>query len=85
MGDAVEVDDHAYKHGLGKADILFAWSNYARMSYRGAPNEGEIAVVGYDRQGRAIQMVAIERPAGILIYHAMTPPTDKILGELGML
>ena len=29
-------------------------------------------------------MVAVERPFGVLVYHAMSPPTDKALIELGL-
>ena len=58
-------------------------TTYAKH-YRGAPNEGQILALGSDRRGRLVQMVAVERPFGVLIYHAMTPPTNNALAELGM-
>ncbi|MEG2982314.1 MAG: hypothetical protein RR794_01515, partial [Raoultibacter sp.] len=69
------IDGHAYKHGIEEGDIRYAWKNFIRKQYRGAPNEGQIIAVGCDRGGNLIQMVAVEKPFGILIYHAMKPPT----------
>lgn len=78
------VAEHALKHGLSEEDIRYAWSNFVRKQYRGAPNEGEIVVVGYDRRGRFIEIVAAEREFGTIIYHAMQPPTTNVLAELGL-
>ena len=83
MNDPI-VEEHAFKHGLNEKEILYAWEHFLAKQYRGAPNEGEIVVVGYDRKGKLIQMVAMEKSRGILIYHAMTPPTAKVLAELGL-
>ena len=82
--DEVVVAVHAYKHGLAEADIRYAWEHFLCRQYRGAPNEGQILAVGCDRSGRAMQLVAVERACGVLIYHAMAPPTDKALVELGL-
>lgn len=78
------IVEHALKHGLLEDDIRFAWDNFVRKQYRGAPNEGEIIAVGYDRAGRFIEIVAAERSFGTIIYHAMCPPTVKLLKELGL-
>lgn len=82
--DDVIIAEHAFKHGLSADDIVYAWQNFVRKQYRGAPNEGEIVVVGYDRKGRFIEVVAAERSFGVIIYHAMEPPTTKVLVELGL-
>ena len=79
------ISEHAYKHGLDEESIRYAWSNFVCVQYRGAPNEGEMFVIGCDKKGRLLQMVGIERNFGVLIYHAMTPPTRKALLELGLL
>ena len=81
----VVIVEHAFKHGLEAEDIAYAWENFVRKQYRGAPNEGEIIVVGYDKRGRFIEIVAAERPSGTVIYHAMEPPSENVLAELGMI
>lgn len=81
----VIIDEHAFKHGVSESDIEHAWEFFARKQYRGAPNEGEIVLVGYDRKGRFVELVAAERSFGIIIFHAMRPPTHKVLHELKMM
>lgn len=78
------VSEHAFKHGIAQEDIEYAWEHFYRKQYRGAPNEGEIVLVGPDRQGRPLQVVAAERTFGTIVYHAMRPPTQKVLMELGI-
>lgn len=80
----VIIDEHAFKHGVDELDIRHAWECFVRKQYRGAPNEGEIVLVGYDRKGRLLELVAAERPFGLIIFHAMRPPTRKVLSELKM-
>ena len=81
----VYVAEHAYKHGLTEEQIRYAWDNFIKKMYRGAPNEGEIVCVGYDKSGVMMQLVAVEKSFGVLIFHAMRPPTQKALDELGLL
>ena len=78
------IASHAFKHGLEEESILYAWNNFLRLQHRGSPHEGEVVAVGHDKSGRLIQMVAAEREFGYLIYHAMTPPTERVLIELGL-
>lgn len=80
----VEIAEHALKHGICEEDIRHAWTNYLRKQYRGAPNEGEIVAIGYTRDGILIQIVATDTKTGVLIYHAMSPPTKKVMQELGL-
>ncbi len=83
MGEIIIVE-HALKHGASPEDIAYAWEHFHKKQHRGAPNEGEIVVVGPDRSGRPMQLVAAEREYGTIIFHAMRPPTRKILQELGL-
>lgn len=69
--------DHAFKHGLTEKQIRHAWENYVRKQHRKTPSEDEILVVGYDVQGKVLEIVAVLRECGVLVYHAMTPPTAK--------
>ena len=82
--DEVIIAEHAFKHGIAEEDIVYAWENFVRKQYRGTPNEGQVVVVGYDRSGRFIELVAAERACGMIIYHAMEPPTLNVLVELGL-
>ena len=81
----VIIVEHAFKHGLNAEEIAYAWEHFVRKQYRGAPNEGEVVVVGCDRRGRFIEVVAAERSFGTVIYHAMEPPSANVLAELGMI
>ncbi len=82
--DDLIIADHAFKHGISQEDIVYAWENFVRKQYRGAPREGEVVVVGYDRMGRLIEIVAATRQFGTVIFHAMEPPTRNVLEELGL-
>ena len=78
------IAENALKHGLLPTDIEHAWSNFAAMQFRGSPNEGEIVCIGFDAKGRAVEMIAAERSFGVIIFHAMMPPTEKVIRELGL-
>ena len=80
----VIVHPHALKHGLSEEDILFAWGQFLRQRHRDEPRSEQIVAVGVDRQGRFIQMIGGVKPFGIMVYHAMTPPTENVLLELGL-
>lgn len=82
--DELIIDEHALKHGLEPEDIEYAWYNFVAKVYRGAPNEGEVIAVGYDGKGRFLEMVGAVRSFGVVIFHALTPPTHSALRELGM-
>lgn len=80
----IYVHSHALKHGLSQEQILYAWDNYVASQPRETPNEDQILRVGYSHDGTMLQMVGRLSAHGILIYHAMTPPTSKVLKELGL-
>lgn len=79
-----KITEVAFKHGISQEDIEYAWKHFHKKQYRGSPNEGEIVLVSPDRKGRPMQIVAAERDFGTVIYHAMRPPTRKVLMELGL-
>lgn len=83
MGEVV-IAEHALKHGLRAEEIAFAWDNYIGMQFRGAPREGEIVVVGPTPTGEVAELVAAERGNGVVIFHAIKPPTGRVLRELGL-
>lgn len=79
----VYVDEHAFKRGVTYDEIVHAWNNLAAMRHRSSPREGEIVAIGFSATGDAIELVASMKRHGILIYHAIKPPTEKALRELG--
>ena len=79
------VHPHALKHGVTEDQIVNAWEHFVRMQNRTTPNEDVILAVDYERGGRMLQMVGRLLDGCVLIYHAMTPPTTKVLVELGLL
>ena len=80
----IEVHPNALKHGLNEEDVVYAWENFVRKQRREVPDTDQVIVVGFDKKGVFIELIAIDKPFGVLIYHAKTPPTEKILKELGM-
>ena len=80
----IYVHPHALKHGISEDRILFAWSNFIRKQRRSVPRENEVVVVGSDQEGGWLQIVAVDRGSFMLVIHAMTPPSKKVLRELGM-
>ena len=80
----VIVHPHALKHGLTEKDIRHAWKHFVRRRHRESPRNDQIVAIGHDGEGRAIQMLAVAKPFGVLLYHALTPPTNNVLAELGM-
>lgn len=81
----VYVHEHALKHGLTERQILAAWKNFVARQPRKAPREDHVVCVGYAPGVRKeIQMFAVEKPKGMLIYHAMSPAQGSVLDELGI-
>lgn len=66
----MEVSDSARKHGVEDADIMHAWENamrYVEYDYNG---EDRLLVIGADRHGRLLELVAIPSEAPVRIIHA---------------
>ena len=80
----VEVHPHALKHGIPEKDILYAWENFIRKQYRTVPREDEVVAIGVTGDGILIQMVGKDLGSVMLIFHAMTPPSEKVMKEFGL-
>lgn len=80
----IYVHPHALKHGLESEDIKCAWRQYFRQRRRAEGDGTQIVSVGLDCRGRLIQMIGVVTQDGIMIYHALTPPTENVLAELGL-
>lgn len=82
--DDVQIDVHTFKHGVTSDEILQAWNSIVAMRLRTAPCEETIVAIGLSAKGEAIELVASLKWQGVLVYHAMKPPTEKVLKELGL-
>ena len=81
--DDVQIAVHAFKHGVTSDEILQAWNSIVAMRLRAAPCEETIVAIGLSAKGEAIELVALLKWQGVLVY-AMKPPTEKVLKELGL-
>ena len=79
------IAEHALKHGLLKEEIEQAWNRPLVVRHRISPNEGEIVAVGQTLSGGLVELVAARKGFVTIIFHAMKPPTKKVLLELGLI
>ena len=70
---------------LSDDDVLSAWNSRIAWALRKTDSREQIVAVGFDSNGRFIEMVAIESEGDYLIFHAMTPPSKRTLSELDLL
>jgi uncharacterized DUF497 family protein len=66
----VQILDSARKHGVHDDDILHAWENavrYVEYKYHG---EERLLVIGADRHGRMLELVAVPVNEPTRIIHA---------------
>jgi hypothetical protein len=65
--------------------MLAAWENCLRFKKRSGGAFNEYAAIGFDSNGRLLEMVAAQQFDGSwLVFYAMTPPTRRMLKELGL-
>jgi len=70
---------------LNNDDVHMAWKHIIRSFTRTWTDQRECVAVGVDGKGRLVEMIAIRSQDGsLLVYHAMTPPTKKVLKEMGL-
>ena len=67
-------------------DVLAAWRNAINVVLRDTSEKDFLVAVGADMRGRLLEMVATEDANGKMhIFHAMTPPSERTLRELGII
>ena len=65
-------------------DVIVAWNNCLCSACREQSAFNDYVALGFDGKGRLMEMIAVLRTDGSwFIYHAFTPPTKRILKELG--
>jgi len=67
-------------------DVLTAWKNAINVVQRVTSEKDFTVAVGADIKGRLLELVATEDSGHtVRIFHAMTPPSEKTLKELGLI
>ncbi|WP_218957615.1 hypothetical protein [Actinomyces faecalis] len=65
---------------ISEDDVRAAWEHAYLSACR--PGESVWVVLGHDMRGREVEILIDVRPACLVAFHAMTPPTRKIRSEL---
>lgn len=80
--DEVLVLPSATKHGITAQALLEAWENFAAKRPRG---DDCWVSIGFDAEGHEIEMVGLITADGrTLIFHGMSPATERMRRELGI-
>ena len=66
----MEIFGSARKHGLEDADIQHAWLNAIRLVEYDYDGEGRLLVIGADRHGRLLELVAVPAGSPTRMIHA---------------
>lgn len=66
----MEVADSARKHGVSDVDIAHAWDNVIRLVEYEYDGEERLLVIGPDRRGLTLELVAVPADEPIRIIHA---------------
>jgi uncharacterized DUF497 family protein len=66
----VRATDSAFKHGIAEADILHAYANAARLVEVEQHGEERLIVIGPDRAGNWLELVAMPAEDADRIIHA---------------
>lgn len=82
----IRIHGHAFEHGLSKEDIEYAWENLIRSRQKNGTDDPPIWIgIGILPSGKTVELVAFLDESGIwCVFHAMEPPTQKFLKELGL-
>ena len=66
----MEIRESAHRHGVDAADILHAWTNAIRLVEYDYDGEERLLVIGPDRHGRLLEVVAVPALEPTRIIHA---------------
>lgn len=66
----MRVTDSAFKHGIAEADILHAYANAVRLVEVEQYSEYRLFVIGPDRAGNWLELVAVPADEADRIIHA---------------
>lgn len=78
-GKALIIHPHAYKHGFTEEQILSAWHSILKYAIRHCDDGGKDVIgIGLSNDGLEIQLIASIKSYTVTIFHALTPPQNKI-------
>ena len=66
----MEIVESARKHDIADADTTHAWENAIRLIEYEYAGEERLLVIGADRQGRMLEIVAVPADGPTRIIHA---------------
>jgi uncharacterized DUF497 family protein len=66
----VRISESARKHGVGDEDIERAWENAIRYVEYDYDGDERLLVIGADRHGRMLELVAVPADEPTRIIHA---------------
>ena len=66
----MRVTESAFKHGVAEADILHAYANAVRLVEIEQHGEDRLVVIGPDRAGNWLELVAVPADEADRIIHA---------------
>lgn len=66
----MRISDSARKHGVEDEDIVHAWENAIRYVEYDYDGDERLLVVGADRHGRMLELVAVPADEPTRIIHA---------------
>jgi uncharacterized DUF497 family protein len=66
----VRISESARKHGVGDEDIEHAWENAIRYAEYDYDGDERLLVIGADRHGRMLELVAVPADEPTRIIHA---------------
>lgn len=84
--DLIAIHPNSYKHGLDDDAIEHTWRNAFEWLRRERDDgKTEYVLLGVDQQGRLVELVARSiGDDGYIVFHANTPPSSRVLTELGL-
>jgi len=86
MSERVVVHQRVHERHpeIADEDVIAAWNNCLCSACRKSSAFEDYVAIGVDRKGRLLELIAVLRPGGAwLVYHAFTPPTERVLREIG--
>ena len=66
----MEIRQSARRHGINDADIQHAWGNAMRLIEYDYDGEDRLLVIGPDRQGQLLELVAVPADQPARVIHA---------------
>ncbi len=73
---------HRIHPELSDEDVKTAFNGIFKHVHR---LDGDLVGVGMDGKRRMVEMIARYDDDAVIVYHAFTPPTQKVMRELGMM